>query len=133
MKNTFKLYAIVWSILLVAYNLVVFLVKPILPGYVFNYDARFWIAWGIIIATYIGQIFCAKIAFDPKNRDKLFLNIPLIKQSYTALIAVTVICSILMLIPDLPAWIAAIVCVIVLVLCVLPIIKSKSAADIVYC
>ena len=41
MKKNFKFYVIAWAILLAIYNLTVFLVKPILPGYVFNYDARF--------------------------------------------------------------------------------------------
>lgn len=131
MKKNFKFYIIIWAVLLAIYNLTVFLVKPIVPGYVINYDARFWISWGVIIATFIGQLICAKIAFDSKNNEKLFLNIPLITQSYTALIVAMIVGSILMLIPDCPAWIAAIVCAVVLGFSVISIVKAKAAADIV--
>lgn len=131
MKKNFKFYIIIWAVLLAIYNLTVFLVKPNVPGYVINYDARFWISWGVIIATFIGQLICAKIAFDSKNNEKLFLNIPLITQSYTALIVAMIVGSILMLIPDCPAWIAAIVCTVVLVFSVISIVKAKAATDIV--
>ena len=131
MKKIFKFYIIIWAVLLAIYNLTVFLVKPIVPGYVINYDARFWISWGVIIATFIGQLICAKIAFDSKNNDKLFLNISLITQSYTTLIVATIVGSILMLIPDCPAWISAIVCAVVLGFRVISIVKAKAAADIV--
>jgi hypothetical protein len=131
MKKNFKFYIIIWAILLALYNLTVFLVKPVIPGYVINYDIRFWISWGVIIATYIGQLFCSKVAFDSKNNEKLFLNIPLIAQSYTALVVATIAGTALMLIPDCPAWIAAIVCGVVLGLSVISVTKAKVAADIV--
>ena len=130
MKKGFKSYAIIWATLFAIYNLIVFLVKPI-PGYVITYDARFWISWGVIIATYIGQLFCAKVAFDSKNNEKFFLNIPLITQSYAALIFAVLAGSVLMLIPDCPSWIAAIVCAAVFGLSVISVIKAKAAADIV--
>ena len=131
MKKNFKFYIIIWAILLVLYNLTVFLVRPVMPGYIINYDARFWISWGVIIATFIGQLFCAKVAFDSKNNEKLFLNIPLITQSYTALVVATIAGSALMLIPDCPAWIAAIVCAAVFGFGAISVIKAKAAADIV--
>lgn len=131
MKKNFKFYIIIWAILLVLYNLTVFLVRPVIPGYIINYDARFWISWGVIIATFIGQLFCAKVAFDSKNNEKLFLNIPLITQSYTALVVATIAGSALMLIPDCPAWIAAILCAAVFGFGAISVIKAKAAADIV--
>ena len=131
MKKNFKFYIIIWAILLVLYNLTVFLVRPVMPGYIINYDARFWISWGVIIATFIGQLFCAKVAFDSKNNEKLFLNISLITQSYTALVVATIAGSALMLIPDCPAWIAAIVCAAVFGFGAISVIKAKAAADIV--
>ena len=131
MKKNFKFYIIIWAILLVLYNLTVFLVRPVMPGYNINYDARFWISWGVIIATFIGQLFCAKVAFDSKNNEKLFLNIPLITQSYTALVVATIAGSALMLIPDCPAWVAAVVCAAVFGFGAISVIKAKTAADIV--
>lgn len=131
MKKNFKFYIIIWAILLALYNLTVFLAKPVIPGYVINYDARFWISWGVIMATFIGQLLFSKVAFDSKNNEKLFLNIPLITQSYIALVVATIAGTTLMLIPDCPTWIAAIVCAAVLGLSVISVIKAKVAADIV--
>jgi len=131
MKKNFKFYVISWTILLAIYNLTVFLVKPILPGYVFNYDDRFWISWSVLIATYLGQLFCAKVVFDSKNKEKLFLNISLITESYTSLIIVTIVGSVLMLIPDCPAWVAVIVCAILFGFSVIAVIKASVAADLV--
>lgn len=130
MKKVFRSYLIIWAILLAVYNLVVFLVRA-LPGFRIEYDARFWIAWGVIIASFVGQLFCAKIAFDSKNNEKLFLNIPIITQSYTSLIVITIFGTVLMLIPNCPAWIAAIVCAVVVGFNAIAVIKAKTASDIV--
>ena len=130
MKKHFKFYIITWAILLAIYNLTVFFVKP-LPGYVINYDARFWVSWGIIIATFIGQLFCAFVAFKSETKKKLFLNISLITESYTALVLATIVGSVLMLIPDCPSWIAVIVCAAIFGFSAISVIKAKAAADIV--
>lgn len=131
MKKTFKSYFAIWATLLASYNLIVFLARSIIPGYSIHYDARFWVSWGVIFTAFIGQLFCAKIAFDAKNNEKFFLNIPIITQSYTTLIIVTIVGSVLMLIPDCPAWIAAIVCTVALGLSIISVVKAKTATDIV--
>ncbi|MBQ9949708.1 MAG: hypothetical protein IJO93_03180 [Clostridia bacterium] len=131
MKKSFKFYIIIWAVLLAVYNLVVFVVRPIIPGVAINYDVRFWIAWGFIIATYIGQLLCAMTAFNSKNLDKFFLKIPLITQSYSAVIAACIAGSILMLIPNCPVWIATIVCAVVFAFCIISVVRAKAAVDIV--
>lgn len=130
MKKNFKFYIIVWAILLAIYNLTVFFIKP-LPGYVINYDARFWVSWGIIIATFVGQLICAYVAFKSETKKKLFLNIPIITQSYIALILSVVAGSVLMLIPDCPSWIAVIVCAAIFGFSAISVINAKAAAEIV--
>lgn len=130
MKKNFKFYIIVWAILLAIYNLTVFFIKP-LPGYVINYDARFWVSWGIIIATFVGQLICAYVAFKSETKKKLFLNIPIITQSYIALILSVVAGSVLMLIPDCLSWIAVIVCAAIFGFSAISVINAKAAAEIV--
>ena len=78
MKKNVKYYVLIWLILLAVFNLVVFLVRPIIPGYVIEYDGRFWIAWAFIIAAFIGNLICAYIAFKAENLQKMFYNFPLI-------------------------------------------------------
>lgn len=131
MKKNFRFYALIWAILLVVWSAVVFLVRPIIPGYVLNYDVRFWIAFVFIVAAFIGNLVCAYFAFKAENLKKMFLNLPLITVSWSALIAMLVVGSGLMLIPNCPAWIAAIVCIVVLAFNAIAVIKAVWVADTV--
>ena len=131
MKKDFKFYALIWAILLAIWCAVVFLVRPIIPGYVINYDARFWIAFVFIVLAFIGNLVCAYLAFKAENSKKMFLNLPLITVSWSALIAMLVIGSVLMLIPNCPAWIAAVVCIVILAFNAIAVIKASWAADAV--
>ncbi len=130
MKKNFKYYIAIWAVLLAVYNVVVFTVQA-LPGYEINYDARFWISWGFILAAFVGQLICAYTTFKSENNDKLFLNIPLITQSYSGAVAMTAIGSVCMLIPDFPYWIATVVCILVFAFSAIGVIKAKTAAEIV--
>ncbi len=130
MKKNFKYYIAIWVVLIAIYNVVVFTVEA-LPGYEINYDARFWISWRFILAAFVGQLICAYTSFKPKNNEKLFLSIPLITQSYSGAIAMTIIGSVCMLIPDFPYWIATVVCVLVFAFSAIGVIKAKAAAKIV--
>ncbi len=131
MKKNFKFYALIWAILLAVWCAVVFLVRPIIPGYVINYDARFWIAFVFIVAAFIGNLVCAYLAFKAENLKKMFLNLPLITVSWSALIAMLVVGSVLMLIPNCPAWVAAVVCIIILAFNAIAVIKAGWTADVV--
>ena len=129
MKKDFKFYALMWAILLATWCVVVFLVRPIIPGYVINYDARFWIAFVFIVLAFIGNLVCAYLSFKAENLKKMFLNLSLITVSWSALVALLVVGSILMLIPNCPAWIAAVVCIIILAFNVIAVFKAVWAAD----
>ena len=131
MKKNFKFYTLIWAILLAVWCAVVFLVRPIIPGYVINYDARFWSSFVFIAAAFIGNLVCAYFAFKAENLKKMFLNLPLITVSWSALIAMLVAGSALMLIPNCPAWIAAVVCIVVLAFNAIAVIKAVWAADTV--
>ncbi len=109
MKKNFTSYALLWLVLLAAFNAVVFLVQPVIPGYTIQYDVRFWVAWACIVTAFVINLLCAVKAFQAKTGEKLFYRIPLISLSYTGLIIMTAAGSVLMLIPDCPAWIAAVV------------------------
>ena len=131
MKKNFKSYAVIWAILLALFNIVVFLARPILPGYEVRYDARFWIAWGAVVAAFLGNLVCAYFAFQAENLKKLFYHLPLITVSRAALIAMIVAGSALMLIPNCPAWIAAIVCIVILAFNAIAVVKANWAAETV--
>lgn len=131
MKKNFKFYALIWVIMLAAFNAIVFLVRPIIPGYVINYDARFWVVWSFIMVAFIGNLACAYIAFKAENLKKTFYNLPLITISCTGLIIMAVFGALLMVIPDCPVWIASIVSIVVFVFNVIAVIKATAAAGVV--
>ncbi len=125
-----KTYTLIWLILLAAFNAVVFLVRPLTSGYT-KYDAVFWAAWSFIHVAFIGNLFCAYLAFKAENSRKLFYNMPLITVSWSALIAMLAAGCILMLIPNCPAWIAAVICILILAFNAIAVIKVAWAADTV--
>ena len=131
MKNSFKSYALIWAVLFILFNAVVFLVRPVIPGYIIQYDARFWIAWVFIILSFAGNLLCTYITLKQDNLKKIFYHLPLITISRTALIAMGVAGIILMLIPNFPAWITAIVCILIFAFNAIAIMKASWAADAV--
>lgn len=129
MKKNFALYAVIWAVLFAVYNIVVFFAEPLIPGYEFHYDARFWVSWGFIIATFCGNLICSFIVFKEDNRKKLFYNIPVVRISWSALIMLTVAGCALMLIPDVPSWIAVVACVFILAFYITAAVKALWAAE----
>lgn len=129
MKQRFQKYALIWGIFLAAFLAVVFLAKPLFPGFRISYDGRFWIALACVLIALIGNLFCARLALREENKQKLFYKLPLLTVSWSALGTTLVLGVVLMLIPDFPAWIAAIVCVLLLAFQAIALVKTSWAAD----
>lgn len=131
MNKNFKFYGLIWAILFTLWCVVVFLVRPILPGYDAVYDARFFTAFAFIIFTFIGNLICAFLAFKAENPNRMFLNMPLMTASWSALIAMIISGTVLMFIPNCPTAVAAIVCAVILAFNAISVIKAVWAADAV--
>ena len=131
MNRRFKLYALIWVVVFALFNAVVFLARPILPGYEVRYDARFWVVWVGVLASLVCNLVCANIALKEENLKKVFYKIPLITYTGATLVGMLIVGCILMLVPDLPAWIAAIVCVLMLAADVLAVFRAVFAAEAV--
>ena len=129
MKKNFKFYAVIWAILLAVWCVIVFLVRSVIPGNLFNYDAQFWITFIFILVAFIGNLVCAHTAFKAENLKKMFLNLPLITVSFSALIAILIAGTILMFIPKCPAWVSIIICIVILAYNIIAVIKAAWAAD----
>lgn len=125
MKKTLKFYVICWAILLVVFHIVAFL----LPGRKFS--GSFWIGYVFIALAMIGQLVCAYVSFQQDNLQKFFYHVPLITISYSAAILMAVVGILCMAIPFLPAWVGAIVCLLILGFSIVSVIKARAAADIV--
>ena len=130
MKKRFSVYSVCWALLLALFNIIVF-ATPNEIGGVSKFTGGFWIGYGFTVAAFAGQLVCAFFALKQTENKKLFYHIPLITISYGALITTLVVGAIFMSIPAIPAWIAAVVCSIVLVFSIIAVIKAKSAAEVV--
>ncbi len=130
MKKKFWVYAACWALMLALFNIIVF-VTPNEIGGVSKFTGGFWVGYGFAIAAFIGQLICAFFALKETEYRKVFYNIPLIGISYGALVATVVISIIFMAVPQIPAWIAAIVCSVVLAFSVIAVVKAKVAAEVV--
>ena len=129
MKKHFKNYALLWTIIFVAWCAVVFLVRPVIPGYTIIYDSRFWISFAFIVISFVTNLICAFTAFKSDNLEKIFMNLPLVTISRTALIITVIAGSAIMLIPDCPYWIAAVVCALLSLFNVVSIFKASWTAE----
>ena len=67
MKKNFKQYITAWAVLLVLFNVIAF----VSVGWINieKYTPSFWIGYIFITLTFIGQLICAKFAFDEKNNQ----------------------------------------------------------------
>ena len=130
MNKGFRAYLIVWVILLAVFQVICFVTPNRLAGYT-KLDATFWIAWALITLAFVGQLVCAWFTFKAENLRRLFYNMPLLTISYTALVLMLICGAIAVAIPNLPAWVGAVICLVILGFTAVAVIKASAAAEIV--
>ena len=130
MKKGFRYYAAAWALLFVLFNLLVF-VPPRFVGEYDKFGGAFFAGYVGITVAFVGQLICAHFALKAENAQKLFYNLPLVTVSYTGLVLTLVCGGLCMVVPDLPNWVGALVCLLILVFCALALIKAAAAAELV--
>ena len=129
MKKGFKLYLVIWAILLALFNIISFVSVGWMG--ILKYTPSFWIGYTFITLSFIGQIVCAYFALKDNDIKKVFYNVSLISTSYTGLILSFIFGGLCMVISSVPYWAGIILCTIVLAFNIITIIKASAAADIV--
>lgn len=129
-SKSFKLYAIVWAILAVLFNVIVF-VTPAESGGESKFTDTFWIGYALVMIAFIGQLACSYIGLKDDNLKKVFYSIPLLRVSVIGLVVSAVAGSVFMAIPTAESWIAAIISLVVLAFVIIATIKAKATGDIV--
>lgn len=130
MKKLFGYYVICWTILVVFFNLVVFITTNVIAE-MNKFGEAFWVGYGFIMFMFAGQLLCSYFAFKEENRQKFFYSLPLITISYAATIVSIIVGTLCMAIPNLPNWVGIIVCLVVLIFSAVSIVKAKAAANVV--
>ncbi len=123
MKKQYRNYVIFWAVLLALFNVIAF-VSVGWKG-VEKYTASFWIGYVFITLSFIGQLFCSKLAFDVDNSKKTFYRISYVTTSYSGLIVSFIVGGFCMINSVLPYWIGIIVCSIILSINVIDVLKVR--------
>lgn len=129
MKKNFIYYVIVWVLLIGLFNVIVFVTPNEFAGF-YKFDNTFWISYAFVMLSFVGQLVCAFIAFREDKAKKLFLRLPLVLVSYSALILSIVFGTLLMAIPSVPSWVALIVCVLIFVFEAIAVVKAYAASEL---
>lgn len=132
MKKNFKYFGITWAVGFILFNSITFLIPNEVLGITRFDKAAFWIAYALITLSFIFQLVTAYKFVKDDSIEKTFLNIPLLKTAYAAIIVSIAFGLIFMVFPVLPSWIGAVLCLLIAGYFVIACIKTETAAEIVH-
>lgn len=130
MKSKFKYYLIIWALIVIAFNVVVFVVPRTIAG-IDRFTGSFWVGYAFITIMFVAQLGIGWITFKEENLTKLFYNISLIRISFIGMIVMGVSGMICMLIPVLPVWVGIIICLLVLIFNGIALVSAQAAVSTV--
>ena len=81
--------------------------------------------------SFVGQLVTCAACLRNENRNKLFLSLSLPLAANGALTASMVVSCVFMLVPTLPAWIGAIISLVILLFLVVAVLKAHVAVQLV--
>ena len=122
MNKNFKIYAIIWVIAIITFNIIAFITPTIKAS-------SFWVGYVLITVMFIVQLVCSYSFTKQYTKDKVFLNIPILTISYIALFISIIVGTVFMVITKLPIWIAIIISLIVTAFYLIAIISMKPAIE----
>lgn len=128
-SKNLKLYAIVWAILLVLFNVIVFVTPSEFEGES-KFTDSFWIGYALITISFVGQLICSYIGLKDDNLNKIFFNIPLLRVSVIGLVISAVAGSVFMAFFSVEGWISALISMVILAFVAIATIKAKATGDI---
>lgn len=129
MKKNYKNYIVVWAVLVLMFNLIVFITPNEVAG-VSKFHSSFWVGYIFITLTFITQLLVTLYSLKG-NIEKTFYNVPLISISFVTTIVMLVVGTVCMAVPIIPVWLGVILCAIVLAVAVVIGMQAKATADIV--
>ena len=129
MKKLFKSYLVIWTVLLILFNIIAF-VSVGWSGQE-KYTSSFWIGYISITIAFIGQLACTNYALKNADSRKNFFSLSLYSVGRAGLIMTFVFGGLCMLISTMPYWAGTILCAATLAFNAIAIIKTSTAADIV--
>ena len=131
MKKNFKYFGITWIVGFIIFNAITFLIPNEVFGVTRFDKGVFWIAYVLIALSFIAQLITAYKFIKDDSNEKMFLNIPLLRTGYAAIIVSIIVGMVFMIFPVLPAWIGAVVCLLIAGYFVIACVKASAVANVV--
>lgn len=129
MKKNNKNYIVVWVVLVLMFNIIVFITPNEVAG-VSKFHGSFWVGYIFITLTFVAQLLVTLYSLKG-NAEKTFYNIPLISVSFVTTIIMLVIGTVCMAVQVIPVWLGVILCAIVLATAIIIGMQAKATADVV--
>lgn len=131
MKKQLKNYVLIWAIVVAVYNLVVFVIpRDVIEGYD-KFGGAFWVSYAFIMAAFLTNLALSIAFFRQDDLEKVFLNMPVLRLAYSAVIVTFIAGTLCMIIPNLENWVAIIACAIILAAYAIAVVTAHSAAEAV--
>ncbi len=131
MKKNGKIFAIAWAVVFVVCNAIIFLVPNKVMGITRFDKPVFWVSYALVALAMIGQLVVSLVFCKKDTAEKKFLGLSLLHESYLTVAVAAVIGVVFMTIPVIPAWVAAILCLVVLAFHIITAIKITAATEYV--
>lgn len=126
MQKQFKNYLVIWAVILVAFNVITFVI-PDSSGH--KYEGAFWVGYVFIMIAFFAQCAFSFFFFREENSEKVFLNMPVFLLGQRCLIMSLIAGGIIMAVPGIPKWVGAILAVLVLSLYSIAAVKARATAE----
>lgn len=130
MKSMLRHSIIIWFLIVIVFNVIVFAVPRTIAG-VDRFTDSFWVGYVAIMIMLIAQLGIVWLTFKEENLTKLFYNFSLVRISILGMIAMGIAGMICMLIPVLPVWVGIIICLLVLISNVIALVSAHVAVSTV--
>ena len=127
MNKKFNHYILIWGIMLA-----VFVIAAVVASVVLDIESKgFFFGFIGVALAYLAEIACARKVFAQDSLQKFFYNIPILQILHGSLFLITVLGSACMLIPQVPDWTGAVVCLFIAAVTAIAVTKASAAAEIV--
>ena len=124
----FKIYLIVWILLVILFNLCCFVTPSEING-VSKYSGGFWPCYGLVMLALVLHLVFAYKVFSEKNREKQLQNTSITVISFFELALMFIVGAICVLVPAIPYWVGVIACYVVLAFSIIFLLSVKTVGQ----
>ena len=129
MNSKFKMYVVVWIVVVAIFNVIIFITPNEVAG-MSKFGGAFWVGYAFIMVLFLAQLGIGWYAIKD-DLTKTFYNIPLLQISYSTMIAMMIVGVLCMAIPQFPVWLGIIICLLVVVFGGISAALAQTASSVV--